>query len=208
MIASICFQLLLMALLKKCLWLQPQRHLGHRTSRRDLRRPPRQPKDFPLNIKDSPGAPQGPSRDSSEIMPVAAATASFGPEDVPQGPVQAPQGLPRDPPRTFLKECLWLQPQRHFAHRTSHRDLCRLPPATQGFPPEHQRLPRDPPGTPGTPQGFILEPPGTPQGPPQKMRNEILYRMMVSTLQTDFISISYKSTLSQKIDLIFMIAMV
>ena len=42
----------------------------------------------------------------------------------------------------------------------------------------------------------------------QKMRYEILYRMIVSTLQTDFILITYKTTLSQKIDLIIAIRMV
>ena len=42
----------------------------------------------------------------------------------------------------------------------------------------------------------------------QKMRDEILYRMMVSPSQADFILISYESTLSQKIDLISTIRMV
>ena len=41
-----------------------------------------------------------------------------------------------------------------------------------------------------------------------KMRYEILYRMMVSPSWKDFILIGYKSTLSQKIDLISMIRMV
>ena len=42
----------------------------------------------------------------------------------------------------------------------------------------------------------------------ERVASEILYRMMVSTSQTDFILISYKSTLSQKIDLISTIRMV
>ena len=42
----------------------------------------------------------------------------------------------------------------------------------------------------------------------QKMQNEILYRMMGSSSQTDFISLSYKSTLSQMIDLIIAIRMI
>ena len=42
----------------------------------------------------------------------------------------------------------------------------------------------------------------------QKMHNEILYRMMVSPFQMDFILLSYKSTLSQMIDLIIAIRMV
>ena len=42
----------------------------------------------------------------------------------------------------------------------------------------------------------------------QKMQNEILYRMMGSSSQTDLISLSYKSTLSQMIDLIIAIRMI
>ena len=42
----------------------------------------------------------------------------------------------------------------------------------------------------------------------QKMQNEILYRMMGSTSQTDFILLSYESTLSLMIDLIIAIRMV
>ena len=42
----------------------------------------------------------------------------------------------------------------------------------------------------------------------QKMQNEILYRMMGSSSQTDFILLSYKSTLSQMIELIIAITMV
>ena len=42
----------------------------------------------------------------------------------------------------------------------------------------------------------------------QKTRNEILYRMMVSTSQMDFILIGYESALSQKTDLIIAIRMV
>ena len=42
----------------------------------------------------------------------------------------------------------------------------------------------------------------------QKMQSEILYRMMGSSSQTDFISLSYKSTLSRMIDLIIAIRMV
>ena len=42
----------------------------------------------------------------------------------------------------------------------------------------------------------------------QKMQNEILYPMMGSSSQMDFISSSYKSTLSQMIDLIMAIRMI
>ena len=42
----------------------------------------------------------------------------------------------------------------------------------------------------------------------QKMQNEILYRMMGSSSQTDFILLSYESTLSQMIELIIAITMV
>ena len=82
-----------------------------------------------------------------------------------------------------------------------------------------QGPPRTPPGTPQEPilkpPGAILEPPGAildpPRsdfGAPEKMRYEILNRMMVSPSQMDFILISYESTLSQKIDLVIAIRMI